>query len=209
MGAKRHSAAAISVDDAPAIAEKGFGSGAVRHHDCGSIGAWHVASTDYQAEQAVAREIRALPGAHFQALVPMVRVRVPQGDRPAIRRAVVAFPGYALVWWGRAAPWESVLRLRQVTGLLHAVGAADRPAEVDPAFMRALLGALSPQGVLEDERSAPMADPRLVPGAAVRVRLAGQSLDGVLDWATERRVSVLLGAMGRVTVPRAAAEPVA
>jgi hypothetical protein len=166
-----------------------------------SLPSWHVIACDYQAEDAVAREIRDL--GPFQALVPKVRLLIPQANRPAIRRVTVAFPGYVMALWSAQAPWHLILRhVRQVDRVLHAVGAPDLPAEIDPGFMAKLLRELGPDGVFRDERSAPEAVSPFAEGA--RVRVDGR-FDGICDWATDRRVSILMGAL-RMTVPVARAE---
>ena len=163
---------------------------------------WHIVTCSGQTETFWAKGIRQIDG--FQALVPMVRVLVPQPNRPALRRAIPAFPGYILALWQEGAPWQRICALADDVDVLRCVGERDRPAVVDPGFMFRLLLALGPDGVLGDERSAPEAEAPFAPGHHVRV---DGRFDGICDWATPRRVSVLLGAL-RMTVPRSRVEAV-
>lgn len=172
----------------------------------GGEAAWHIVAVDHPYEQAAAAGMRALPD--FQALVPLVRVLIPQSNRPAIRKLMVAFPGYVLALWAPGAPWHKLREIDHVAGVLHQVGERERPAEVDPVFMFRLLAALSPQGVLEDDRSVPDRERVVAKGEQVRVHALGQELAGVCDAAGDRRVSVLLGQI-RLTVPRHRVEPAA
>lgn len=162
---------------------------------------WHIVSCSGQTEAFWARGIRKIEGC--QALVPLVRVAIPQPNRPALRRTMPAFPGYILALWHDGAPWQRICRLADDVDVLRCVGDRDRPAVVDPGFMARLLLSLGPDGAFADDRSAPEAAPPFATGH--RVRVDGR-FDGICDWATPRRVSVILGAL-RLTVPRARAEP--
>lgn len=118
-----------------------------RPTECGRMDdpIWVVAATEYQEEPQAAAECRAKG---FQVFNPLVRILVPQSNRPAIRQTVPAFPGYLFVLTTPSG-WHQLKRTKHIAGVLSVVGDRDTPAIMPQDAMSTLLARASIQGVLE------------------------------------------------------------
>lgn len=115
--------------------------------DCGRMvdPVWVVACTEYQAEPLARAECLK---AAFQTFFPLVRILVPQTNRPPIRQTVPAFPGYLFVLTPFAR-WHKLRSMRGMAGVLHTVGNCEEPVVLPMDLMNGLLARAGIQGTLD------------------------------------------------------------
>ena len=122
---------------------------------------WVVACTEYQAEDLARGECRK---AEFQTFFPLVRVLVPQSNRPPIRQTMPAFPGYLFVLTPRDC-WHRLKSMDGMAGVLHCVGNREAPVVMPEPEMSDLLKRAGIRGTLDISPDGNLferkADPRL------------------------------------------------
>jgi transcription antitermination factor NusG len=175
--------------------------------ECGRYSApWYVACTEWGQEALARGECLA---AEIQTFLPLVRKREIMRDGKVRHRVEAAFPGYLFVMVEQDDQWHHLKRARGIAGVLHAVGDREKPAQVRPALMAAMLASASPQGILEALSAPPTDLARIAVGQPVRINhgwLAG--MVGVCTWSSAQRVALLVEAIGqRVTLQRRNVEP--
>ena len=159
---------------------------------------WFVVLTEWQQEQLARHECARL-GA--QVFAPLVRILVPQRNRPAIRQLQPAFPGYLFVLVAPAA----IARLRYargVAGLLYEVGQAVTPAIVPTHLMDAMLARATIQGVLERklDRDLPAwvvgEEPAPADPTRAKVKRQWRALADLADMGADDRLRLLHDIVG-------------
>lgn len=167
---------------------------------------WYVALTEWGQENLARSECHRLD---FQTFLPLVRRRQQMRDGRARQVIEVAFPGYLFVLMQEPEHWHRLKRARGVAGVLHSVGDRERPAEVAPDIMAAMLASASAQNILEDLSDPPADVAKIEVGQTVRITTGWlRGLVGTCTWSSSQRVAVLLDAMGqRITVERRHVEP--
>lgn len=178
-------ARSLSADQAPGS------SSAERATNCGACPdlCWFVVLPEWQQEPLARQSVIKL-GA--QVFAPLVRVMIPQRNRPAIRQLQPAFPGYLFTL---CAPSQiaGLRYARGVAGLLYEVGHAATPATVPTPLMDALLARASIQGVLE-RRTDPTL-PAWVVGdadpAQARVKRQWRALADLAEMPADDRLKLL------------------